>query len=191
MIILVDFDRTLYDTDRMISERDEIYRINRIDPELCRQVYDETKRDKGYFDPTCFYRRLNERQQGLGDRVEQIDKDFDYSKYLFPFALQALKILEQLGKVVIFSNGDPYFQRRKIESCISGLEIAVYKDKVSNIGDFLKEDEKIVVIDDNESVLKSLPPNIIKIRISDFSEYQHFSNILEAANYLKNEPEGI
>jgi len=210
MIILVDFDRTLYDTDRMIRKRNEVYSIKGIYPPLVEILYSQVKDSIGYYSPKHLYHLLNKVQNGLGDRVREIDKRFHYGKYLYPFSRESLEALKCLGYVLIFTKGDISYQRRKILSCNLNTNFLIVKDKSNFIPEGLlkylameSESKSIVVIDDQLDELRNIPDyvnlfgaqiRIRKIIVGNQKDYdkirslgfEHYDNILYAAEALKN-----
>ena len=105
-LILVDFDRTIFDTERMKRDKGLKYENDGIDPSKYEEIYGQVKQKYGFANMKEVYRRLNKIRKGWGDIVKDIDVNFPYQNYMFPNAIEALSMLSEIGGVVIFTEGD-------------------------------------------------------------------------------------
>lgn len=133
------------------------------------------------------YRKLDQHEKGLGEKVRKIDEDLDYSKYLLPYAREALEILQEIDSVIIFTR-DPNYQLRKIASCGLNLWIYICIDKAKDIHNFGKQSDerRIIVIDDDTENLSGMPDHVIKILVGKKDErFESYDNILKVAKALR------
>ena len=87
-------------------------------------IYEDVRRSEEYVDiPETLSRFAAARPDLPQERVEAIFGGIDFRSYLFPGSLEAIAHLTTIGLTVIVSDGDPVFQKRKIEQ--SGLWEAV------------------------------------------------------------------
>jgi FMN phosphatase YigB (HAD superfamily) len=88
-------------------------------------VYEEVRHEQDYVDyPTTLQRY--KAASGDVEKASELDSVFDqidFRQYLYPDVLPTLYYLKSIGAVVILSDGDQIFQRRKIDE--SGLTAAV------------------------------------------------------------------
>jgi hypothetical protein len=196
VLILLDFDGTLFDIVRMKKDKSLKYRERGVDPNKYDEIYKQVKQEFGFANMEEVYRRLNQAREGWGDIVKGVDATFPYQNYLFTNALRALKILSQIGDVVIFTQGDTdgdessdCYQACKIRSCNLGYPARIFRQKVDAlpdlIQDYLNKYERFILIDDSDEVLNSAKNlgyhNIICIKIGESERYESYPNIYEAA----------
>lgn len=124
---LFDVDNTLIDNDR--AKRDLSTRIGEVLGEDGERrfwdLYEEVRRPRGLVniplilaayaaeidaDPTLDEAERRRRRFALADVV----MSFPYEDYLFPGALEAVRLARQVGPVVVLSEGDATFQPHKI-----------------------------------------------------------------------------
>lgn len=95
-------------------------------------------------------------------------KQINYKEFLYPDAVSFIKYASGFGKTVIFSEGDPAFQKEKID----GSGIAEYATDVQIFPSYSKMDglkspeAKIILIDDKPEVIdEAIEKGITVIRV--------------------------
>ncbi len=155
MIIIFDLDRTIFDTEMFKKDIADILNIpiGRYN-EDCKKYF--TDKEKVY-SPRELLRILKseKRISSIKKYREKIDNLLeDAEKYLFPESLEALKKFKKReDKLILISVGHKLWQRKKINR----LKIKKYfnriiileKEKYKNLDFLKKENEKILIINDN------------------------------------------
>jgi len=186
LLTLCDFDGVLYDASE-IKRNWNRYLIER-GVDVFYDVYAEVKEAKGYFEPETLYFLMSNRRPGWGVMTRYMIERYPYENHIFPHTPKALQLLRSVGRVVVWSQGEESFQKRKIEACalhIDGTFISL--TKVNDLERLLKEYasfDELAVIDDKLDNLIEIPDSAIKIRIGDPSIYPSFKTVMEAAEYL-------
>lgn len=152
-VFVVDFDNTLFDAERFKSH---------VNP----KVYKKAKK-AGYFNPEL-----------LPDKYKNFFYKANFKKYLFPESAKHLRILQKLGRVVIFSFGDRKYQSLKIketgiESIVSARNVFIVQDKkhgTENLIQKLKKEKftDFVMFDDVAAILEqafNMTPGILTVWI--------------------------
>lgn len=117
-VFCVDFDETLFHTDRLRADVVEAIKTQ-LSPEVAEQyqaVYEET-RERGGISIPLVLRELQARNvvtiRDLRALAEMFHT-FPYQQYVYEGAEAALMHLKSLGTVIILSDGDEFFQVKKI-----------------------------------------------------------------------------
>jgi FMN phosphatase YigB (HAD superfamily) len=195
ILILVDFDKTLFDTERMKEDKGSEYRNRGIDPNKYDEVYNQVKQECGFADMEKIYTRLNQAREGWGYNAREVDATFPYQNYLFPNVIEALQILSRVGEVIIFTQGDidgdessECYQARKIRSCNLGYPVRIFRQKVNALNDLIKGYDQVILIDDSDKVLnavRELYPKIRCVKVGQDSTYENYTDIYEAAKAIR------
>jgi FMN phosphatase YigB (HAD superfamily) len=127
LIFLVDVDNTLLDNDA--AKRDIGAQIEgAVGPQRAArfwELYEQVRAENGYVDFPAAVSRLAQEDGGAEteEALMRLLNSFPYRRYLYPHALDTLTYLNGLGEAVVLSDGDPTFQRHKID--VSGISRAV------------------------------------------------------------------
>jgi hypothetical protein len=127
LVILLDLDNTLLDNDTIKADLDRLLADTLGETVQRRfwETYEDVRRDLDVVSFPVTMRRVDQElpQAGVGRRVSDFLMRYPYRKRLFPGIPAALRRLSRLGTLVILSDGEPWFQTKKIE--VSGLDRAV------------------------------------------------------------------
>ncbi len=127
LVFLLDVDNTLLDNDRAKEGINaEVKDI--LGPDGAREfwdLYEQVRADRGYVDFPATVSRMSAGHGGkrTRERLMNMLDSFPFRRYLYPHALDTIAYLATLGEPVVLSDGDPNFQRHKIEA--SGIGEAV------------------------------------------------------------------
>lgn len=117
-VFCVDFDETLFHTDRLRADIVEAIKTQ-LSPEVAEQyqaVYEETRKRGGISIPLVL-RELQTRDVVTMRELRALAEmfhTFPYQQYVYEGAETALMHLKSLGTVIILSDGDEFFQTEKI-----------------------------------------------------------------------------
>jgi FMN phosphatase YigB (HAD superfamily) len=118
LVILLDIDNTLLDNDELKADLDRHLAASFGDPlrGLFWDLYEEVRRD---LDVVSFPVVLERLQQEAPDahafrRLTDYLMRYPFRKRLYPGAATALRHLARLGALVVLSDGDPWYQAKKI-----------------------------------------------------------------------------
>jgi len=193
-LILVDFDRTIFDTERMKRDKGLKYENDGIDPSKYEEIYGQVKQKYGFANMKEVYRRLNKIRKGWGDIVKDIDVNFPYQNYMFPNAIEALSMLSEIGDVVIFTEGDldgdetSYcYQAHKIRLCGLIYPVRIFRRKVNALPCLIRGYDQVILIDDSDNVLNAAKnyPKIRCVKIGESSMYESYPDIYQAARAIR------
>lgn len=167
-LFLVDVDNTLIDAekikkviqDKLLKKFEGI-----LTSENYLEIYQEVGREKGFVDIKEISQRLSQKLN-LSDynQIFSLFTNITFKEYLLPGAINLLTLLKENGKVVIYSQGDLFYQLLKIKK--SGIEKIVGKDnvkisqnKITDLENIIKlyQNEgfsNIIIIDDKISILE-------------------------------------
>lgn len=136
--------------------------------------YENSKKKFGFFNIKYLSMHLN------------VNKEFFYKtpfdKFLYPKSLALLRKLKKLGKVIIFTQGDPVFQKykfqnSKIQDIVGKRNLLITKNKATELKKILPKLKvkysTIVIIDDRLDILGtavSLDPEILTVWIRQNSK---------------------
>jgi haloacid dehalogenase-like hydrolase len=166
LVFLVDVDNTLLDNDA--AKRDIATQVEHaVGPKQAARfwdLYEQVRAEHGYVDLPAAASRLAEEHGGqpTEDVLMALLDSFPYDRYLYPHALDTIAYLNQLGEAVVLSDGDPRFQRHKIE--VSGIATAV-EGRVMVVAHKEEELEKVfrayparhyAAIDDKPRIISAL-----------------------------------
>ena len=115
---LVDVDNTLLDNDRLkadLSSRIQAI-IGREHTDRFWEIYETVRRDDQYVDyPDTIDRFAEQYPSANIGELRKAVMDVDFERYLYPGAMEALDYFNELGLAIVVSDGDPVYQRQKIE----------------------------------------------------------------------------
>jgi hypothetical protein len=194
ILILVDFDRTLFNTERMKRDKGLKYENEGIDPRKYEEIYGQVKQEYGFVNMEEVYRRLNKIIEGWGVIAKDVDASFPYKNYLFPEATEALSMLSEIGGVVIFTEGDldgdetsDCYQAHKIKSCGLIYPARIFRRKVNALPCLIQGYDQVILIDDSDDVLNAAKnyPKIRCVKIGESSMYESYPDIYQAARAIR------
>src|SRR5690349_22868584 len=146
----LDVDNTLLNNDGVKEDFDRIIRVE-LGPELTQRfwdIYEQVREERSVIDIPLSLKRLREQisQQELDEltyeHVRSIFDNYPFVKALYPYTLEVLHHLSQLGTTVIVSDGDPVFQAEKIvnsqlATAVEG-RVLLYIHKQEHIDEIMK-----------------------------------------------------
>jgi FMN phosphatase YigB (HAD superfamily) len=163
---LLDVDNTLLDNDLvkqhidMVLKRDAGTAIE----QRFWKVYEDVRRDLDAVSVPVTLERLR-KESGDARQIERIAKSLysmPFPNFVYPGALELLRWLRDVGIPVILSDGDPWFQAKKItdaglgEAVTGNVLIFLHKEKhVEDIKRWYPAD-RYFSIDDKPNLLSSL-----------------------------------
>ncbi|MBI4097792.1 MAG: HAD family hydrolase [Candidatus Levybacteria bacterium] len=168
----IDVDNTLLDNDHIkIEIKKSLDKV--LGTEEANHFWDHhdrfRNRNKLVDFPNIIHEYCAEKHKDTCDlTLGKIFDSIEFSHALYPKAIQVLKYLKTLGKVVIFTEGDSVYQKRKIEQ--SGLasfvdEVLLYEHKLEYLGELIKKYERytIIVIEDRSDILLKIKNQFPKV----------------------------
>jgi FMN phosphatase YigB (HAD superfamily) len=167
LAFLLDVDNTLLDNDHVKQIWDERLDLE-ISPELAARfwdIYEQVRREEDVVDiPLALTRFREETPLATMDEMKYLHMcalfdDFPFAQELFPHAIETLHYLGTLGLTVILSDGDLYFQAKKISR--SGLaeivegRILLYVHKQEHLDEIMSmyPADHYVMVDDKPKIL--------------------------------------
>ena len=187
MNIYIDFDRTLFDTDKFLIDLYNIIVNSKID--LYEFKKTKLKEKKKGFNP---YNVL-EKMQVNSDIYQKIDELIsNCDNYLYSDSEEFLKKLKEKNyNIILLTKGNSDFQIRKVKS----TRVYSYFDDVivtlKKKGNLNLDYQNSIFIDDNpseiESILKRNPKRMIRIMRENakYNEVKIKDNVLEIHNLLE------
>jgi hypothetical protein len=118
LTFLVDVDNTLLDNDRLKTDLSSQIEgiIGSDNARRFWQIYEDVRRDDQYVDYPDTVDRFAEEHPSLpNDELRAAVMNVDFNSYLYPGAAEALDYFNKIGEAVVVSDGDPVYQREKIE----------------------------------------------------------------------------
>ena len=117
-VFCVDFDETLFATDRLRADLHKAIkqRFSATVAEQYQAAYEATRQQGGISIPSVLW-QLSQRNTITKEQVAQLAElfhTFPYQQYVYEGAEAALMHLKTLGTVLILSDGDAFFQAKKI-----------------------------------------------------------------------------
>lgn len=129
------------------------------------KIYEEVRKEKQVVDIPLALSRLREQiplsqmDEPTYQHVHSLFDDYPFYKALYPHALETLQHLHTLGLTVIVSDGDAYFQARKIANshlanAVEG-RVLLYIHKQEHLDEIMKTypGDHYVLIDDKPEIL--------------------------------------
>lgn len=122
LVFLLDVDNTLLDNDAIKEDWDEQLR-RELGPKLTTrfwEIYEEVRKERGIVDIPLALSRLREQtpstelDEQLYQHARSLFFDYPFSKRLYPHTIETLEHLRTMGLTVIVSDGDQFFQTKKI-----------------------------------------------------------------------------
>jgi len=167
LAFLLDVDNTLLDNDHVKQIWSESLDAQ-VGPKLAASfwdIYEQVRRERDIVDiPLALTRFRQETPLTTMDELTYIHvcalfDDFPFAQELFPHALETLHYLHTLGLTVILSDGDLYFQAKKISH--SGLaelvdgRILLYVHKQEHLDEIMGmyAADHYVMVDDKPQIL--------------------------------------
>ena len=162
-LFCLDFDETLMNTDRLRA--DLLEAIRRLGKEelatTYQEAYETTRELFGIPRLPLVFKTMVERYEldfELHRQLAALFHEFSYQNYLYPGAEETIHYLKQRGSVLIFSDGDSFFQPQKIQATgVAQLvdQVIVLPHKVDYFNDLSGywPAEHYVFIDDKQTVL--------------------------------------
>jgi FMN phosphatase YigB (HAD superfamily) len=165
-VYLVDVDNTLLDNDAVIADlrRHLVETVGADRERRYWEIFEQLRTELGYADYLGALQRYRVEQPREMDvlRISLFLLHYPFADRVYPGALNAIRALQQRGRVVILSDGDVVFQPRKIER--SGLwgalegEVLVYIHKEQMLDDVERRypARRYVMIDDKLRILSAM-----------------------------------
>lgn len=193
MLIIIDFDRTLFDADSFKEELSKIARRYGVPKSTFLKVYKESALKGICFVPNRFLHTLAKSKPGL--EINKIEKDYsglvkNAQKFLFSDAENFLKNLSENNKMVLLTYGDKNFQNKKIK--YSGIKkyfdeivITTKFDKTNEVKKVIKKykKEKIIFIDDSADVVERVKEKLPRVKTIKASRK---GNLVKIKRQIKN-----
>jgi len=176
-VFFIDVDNTLLDNDHIKDEikKSLIKVLGKEEANHFWHHHDDFRENKKLVDfPNIIHQYCAEKHKDACElTLGKIFENIDFKHALYPKAIEVVEYLKTIGKVVIFTEGDSVYQKRKIEQ--SGLgaiadEVVLYEHKLEHIGELIKKYEEyiIVIIEDRADTLikiKKQFPEIFAIEV--------------------------
>jgi len=175
MKIILDFDCTIFNTDKFREKVVEAFARHGVSRDLFYSTLEESRGSGRDWKPEIQFGVL--RKQGFGnvDKIQNEFNDILESTHLFLYddTLPFLKRAKKMYPLYILSYGEDWFQNKKIEKVSISpyfekiiVTKNIYKDKEAND---LSCGEPSIFVEDNPSALsaaKKYAPHIITVRIN-------------------------
>lgn len=167
IVFLIDVDNTLIDNDGIKDEIDKGLKAELGEALTARywDLYEKARHEEGFVDIPLALKWLRE-QTPLSEmdeqtylRVHSLIDNYPFYEALYPHTLETLRYLETIGLPVIVSDGDLYYQVKKIVR--SGLaeavegRVLIYTHKQEHLQEILQRypADRHVMIDDRPDIL--------------------------------------
>jgi len=171
-VFFIDLDNTLLDNDHVKEEIKKSLMKILGDKEAIHfwQHHDKFREYKKLVDfPNIIREYCAEKHKNICEiTLGRIFTSIEFAHALYPKALEVIKHLKTLGTVILFTEGDMEYQKRKIEQ--SGLgaivdAVLLYEHKLDHVKDALKNyiNYKVVFIDDRASSLQKIKRQYPKV----------------------------
>jgi FMN phosphatase YigB (HAD superfamily) len=167
LVFLIDVDNTLLNNDAVKQDFDKHLR-SQLGPDLAERfwdVYEQVRQDKNFVDiPETLVRfreQISHRELPESDylRILSVFDRYPFHTALYPQALETLQHLGGLGSTVIVSDGDQYYQAKKIiaghlAAAVEG-RVLLYIHKQEHLDEVLQyyPGEHYTMIDDKPQIL--------------------------------------
>ena len=167
-LFLVDVDGTLLDTQKLKEANRNIFaeKFGQASALILWDLYAQVVKEKGFADIGKIALEATSRLK-ISDPVliQNVFFNSSFRDFLFPEALEFLRGLKSKGKVLIYSQGDGFYQPLKIkksgiEEVVGAENVIIREDKTKYLPqlklDLQKEKfDEIVIIDNLPSFLES------------------------------------
>jgi len=185
-VFLVDMDNTLSDNDAI--KRDLQYAVvdllGRSHANRFWAIYEAVREDHDYVDFPGTVERFHLEHPDAHRLPEFTDLlwNLPFDKYLYPGALETLAILKTLGTVVILTDGDAWYQPRKlarsgVTAAVDG-RVLIYKHKERMLPEIEQRypADHYVLVDDKPNILAAAK-RVLRAEITtvlvDQGQYAH------------------
>lgn len=183
-IIFFDIDGTLFDVSSFLNllHQKLIDQLGMTSQDISKLkiIYDEVKRENGYFFPTSFLTKIVSNFQLVDKtRLEKIFWGIDlFEKSLYKDTL-AVGDLAKLAKIGIFSKGEVEFQKKKLSFLnisIDDQDIYIFPNKVDKIREIFGkyENYEVYLVDDNLEVLREVK-NLTSVNLVLIDRNNHYN----------------
>lgn len=165
-VVLFDIDYTLFDTERFRKKlyqalSDVLQRGDVYTKRLAQDIYEEIRKETGYFEPTAFVRKLFAQlktDQDRNDVRKAIWNRQNFRECIYEETSSVVDKLSRVALVGIFSKGYNAFQRAKlstIQHLLDDQHIHITVDKSITLPEIVKKYEqmKLYLVDDALDVL--------------------------------------
>ena len=176
MQIILDFDYTIFDTDKFRGAIQAMFAKHGVGAELFKRSIEESRGEQGEWHPVKQFEIL--RKEGIGkvDSIrEMLNLLTDNSQhYLYEDTMPFLEKASKNHEFSVVSYGEDKFQGAKIRGCreackyFNKIVVTQNLNKDKEAGEIARGD-RAIFIDDNPSALsavKKLSPNIITVRMN-------------------------
>ena len=198
-VFLFDVDNTLLDNDRVTDDL-KTFLTREVGAERCDhywQIFEQLRTELGYADYLGSLQRYRV-EYPYDSHLLAISEfliDYPFRERLFPHALDVIAHCQDLGRVVILTDGDVVFQRRKIHS--SGLfkavngNILVYIHKETELHDVERRypAHRYVLVDDKLRILTAIKKIWNERVVTVFPKQGHYA--LDTAAISKYPPADV
>lgn len=194
-IILFDIDGTLFDVSKFLSlfyaNLSSHFQLNNLDIENLQKLYDDTKKEAGYFIPSLFINKINSNFPQINkDTLEKLFWSADLFEKSMHKDVSVIKDLSNLATIGIFSKGDNKFQKYKLKfiNCsINDKNIYIYPNKIDKINETLSYYTNCIIylVDDRLDVLtkvKEINSDVKIILIDRNGRFSHNKDISRIKN---------
>lgn len=158
-----DVDNTLLDNDDLLAKIDRDLRL-RAGADTARrfwETYESVRTDRGVADMPRTLERLEATGRAGANVVTDVVGAISFQSYLFPGALDALRVSRKSGYVVVASDGDHRYQPQKIRK--SGIEeladrVFIYDRKQDHMKEIIAAApaRQYILVDDKARVLAEM-----------------------------------
>jgi len=199
-VFLLDVDDTLLDNDRFGADLGKRLEAD-FGVEARKRywgIFEELRAKVGFAD---YLGSLQVFRDGLDDDPRLLGMsdfllDYQFSKLLFPQALQAIGHLRTLGRPVILSDGDVVFQPRKIKhagiwNAVDGaVLIYIHKEKVLDHVQRRYPASHYVVVDDKPNLLAAMKSQLKEKLTTVFVRQGHYA-LAPGSNSIQPPPDRV
>lgn len=155
-----DFDETLSNTDRLKADIVEgVHQIGGEElVEAYKKSYEAVRAEHGTVRMPLVIEATAARNIEVHHKLADLFRTLPYEEYVYPDAKEVIMYLKNQGRVIIFSDGDAFFQPQKIYTTslavlVDGVIILPQKTEYfADLAAYLPA-EKYVFIDDKQRVL--------------------------------------
>ncbi|MEK9176536.1 MAG: hypothetical protein AAB520_03770 [Patescibacteria group bacterium] len=177
-IIFLDIDGTLFNVSVFINlfHKKLVERFGLTDKDILelRTLYDDVKKENGYFLPSLFLNKITKRFSSVNEKqLEEIFNNVDLFEKSVYKDTSVIKSLADLAIFGVFSQGEEMFQKRKIafmKNLLDDGNVHIFPDKLRQAKQVFNKygGYEIFLVDDNLNLLtevRSMYPNISVILI--------------------------